>query len=149
MKGFPDLPPIWLMAGLAVAWVLARHLPLVTVAGPLYQGAGWVMIAAGVVLIGWSGLWFWRKRTPIEPHHDPAALIVEGPYAISRNPIYLAMLAILSGYVLTLGALSALAVPVAFHRVLTARFVIPEEAALRRAFGARADRYFTQTRRWL
>lgn len=137
------------MAGLAVAWLLARYLPLVTVFGPLYQMLGWGVIIAGLVLIGWSGVWFWRKRTSIEPHHEPAALIVEGPYRISRNPIYLAMLAILAGYVLTLGALSAVAVPFALYRVLTDRFVIPEETALRRAFGPRADVYFTQTRRWL
>ena len=105
-KGFPDWPPIWFAGFCAVAWLLARELPLVVAFGPLFRGLGLVMIAAGLGLIGWSALWFWRKKTPIEPHHTPRALIVEGPYRWSRNPIYLAMLAMLTGYVLWLGVLS-------------------------------------------
>jgi protein-S-isoprenylcysteine O-methyltransferase Ste14 len=55
--------------------------------------------------------WFWRKKTTIEPHHTPTALIVEGPYRLSRNPIYLALLALLAGYVLRLGSLGPCSCP--------------------------------------
>jgi len=149
MKGFPDLPPVWMALGLGVAWVLATYLPLVRLFGPVWQAAGGLLAVAGVAVIVWSAWWFWRKRTTIEPHHAPAALIVEGPYKISRNPIYLGLLAILAGAVVWLGALSAVAVPVAFAAILTRRFIEPEEAALRRAFGAEAQAYLARTRRWL
>jgi protein-S-isoprenylcysteine O-methyltransferase Ste14 len=149
MKGFPDLPPVWLLVGLILAWLFAAYLPLVRVAGPVVQAVGLILALAGVAGIGWSALWFWRKRTTIEPHHAPRALIVEGPYRFSRNPIYLGLQAILSGAVLWHGALSGLILPWAFHRILTQRFVEPEEAALRRAFGAAAHDYLTRTRRWL
>ncbi len=149
MKGFPDLPPIWLLAFLGLAWVLAKGLPLVTLFGPIYQGLGWLMIPAGLVLILWSALWFRRRSTTIEPHHTPSALIVEGPYRFSRNPIYLAMLAILVGFVLIQGALSPVLLPFLFHWVLTRRFIEPEEAALKAQFGPEAERYLTATRRWL
>jgi protein-S-isoprenylcysteine O-methyltransferase Ste14 len=149
VKGFPDLPPVWLLAGLGVAWVLATYLPLVRLFGPLFQLAGLGVALAGLALILWAALWFWRKRTTIEPHHAPTALIVEGPYRLSRNPIYLGLLAILTGAVMWLGALSAAPVPVAFAAILTRRFILPEEAALRRAFGAEAERYLQATRRWV
>jgi len=149
MKGFPDLPPVWMALGLGVAWVLATYLPLVRLFGPVWQAAGGLLAVAGVVVIVWSAWWFWRKRTTIEPHHDPSVLIVEGPFTISRNPIYLGMLAIVTGVVVWLGALSAVAVPVAFAAVLTRRFIEPEEAALRRAFGAEGQAYLARTRRWL
>lgn len=149
MKGFPDLPPIWLAGFCALAWFLARYLPLVTAFGPVFQGLGALLIGAGLVAIAWSALWFWRKKTTIEPHHDPSVLIVEGPYRFSRNPIYLGLLVILTGYVLWLGALSPVPLPVLFFAVLTRRFVEPEEDRLRQAFGAEAQRYLNGTRRWM
>ena len=149
MKGFPDLPPLWLLAFLVLAWLLDRGLPLVEMFGPVFRGAGALIGAAGFAGIFWSAMWFLRKKTTIEPHHDPGVLIVEGPYRFSRNPIYLGMLAILTGYVLWLGTLSPVLLPFAFFWVLTARFVEPEEEALRRAFGAEAHTYLNATRRWL
>jgi protein-S-isoprenylcysteine O-methyltransferase Ste14 len=149
LKGFPDLPPIWLLGGLVLAWVLAEGLPLVRLFGPLWQGAGVVLAILGVGVILWAAWWFWRRKTTIEPHHDPGVLIVEGPYRLSRNPIYLGMVAILTGAVVWHGALSAVPVPVAFAVVLERRFILPEEAALRRVFGAEAVRYLAATRRWL
>jgi len=149
MKGFPDLPPIWLLLCLLATWVLAEYLPLVRLFGPVWQGAGLLLLLGAVGLIGWSALWFWRKGTTIEPHHAPGKLIIEGPYRLSRNPIYLALLMLLVGFVLIKGALSPVLLPVVFFRVLTTRFVAPEEKALRRAFGAEAHAYLARTRRWL
>ncbi|NKX44727.1 methyltransferase family protein [Roseicyclus persicicus] len=149
MKHFPDLPPVWLLLGLVLAWVLATWLPLVRLFGPAWQAAGVLLALAGTGLILWAAWWFWRKRTTIEPHHEPGRLIVEGPYRFSRNPIYLGMLAILTGAVLWHGALSGLPLPFAFAAILTRRFIAPEEAALRRAFGAEAHDYLDRTRRWL
>ncbi len=149
MKGFPDLPPIWLIGCLVTAWVLATYLPLLQLFGPLYQGLGVVISVAGATAIVWSAVWFRRKRTTIEPHHTPSALITEGPFRLSRNPIYLGMVMMLVGYVLWLGALSPLPLPVLLFAVLTQRFIQPEEARLREAFGPEAERYFQATRRWL
>lgn len=143
-RGFPDLPPVWAAGLAALAWVLARWLPLV----PLPPGMGQLIMAAGLGLALWSAWWFWRKRTPIEPNHVPRALIVEGPYRINRNPIYTALTLVLLGWGLSLGAASALLPALAFPLIVTARFVRGEEAALRAAFGAEAERYFAATRRW-
>lgn len=149
MKGFPDLPPIWFAGFCIAAWILARELPLVMAFGPVFRLAGLALVAAGLGVIGWSALWFFRKKTPIEPHHDPDALITEGPFRFSRNPIYLAMVAMLTGFVLWLGALSAVLLPGLFISVLTIRFILPEEARLVDAFGLDARRYMQVTRRWL
>ena len=74
---------------------------------------------------------------------------MEGPYRLSRNPIYLALLALLVGYVLRLGSLGPVILPFAYYIVLTRRFIEPEEAGLRRLFGAEAHAYLESTRRWL
>jgi len=144
LRGFPDLPPVWALGAASASWALARWVPLLA----LPPGMGRVFIAAGLGLVLWAAVWFWRKRTPIEPHHIPRALIVEGPYRINRNPIYSGLALILIGWGLSLGALSALAPAIAFPFVITARFIRAEEATLRATFGAEAERYIAATRRW-
>lgn len=141
----PDLPPVW-MAGFALlAWALGAWLPVLRFdVAPL----GRVLIWAGLALVLWSALWFWRKDTPIEPGHTPDALIVEGPYRLNRNPIYTGLALILLGFSLNQGALSALLPPLLYPALITRRFIRPEEDALRRAFGEEAERYIARTRRW-
>ena len=149
MKGFPDLPPVWLAGFILVAWALSQGLPLMRVTGPVLIWGGGVLALAGLVLIGWAAIEFARAGTTIEPHETPGALIERGPYTLSRNPIYLGMLAILTGFVLWLGALSAVVLPGLFAAVVTLRFIVPEERALHERFGAAAERYFARVRRWV
>lgn len=108
-----------------------------------------LIAVSGLVLIGWSAFWFWRKKTTIEPHHQPGTLIIEGPYRLSRNPIYLGMVAILVGQVIWLGALLPVLLPPALLWILTERFAKREETALIAAFGDEAHTYLAATRRWL
>lgn len=149
MKGFPDLPPLWLVLFMAIAWALARFGPLAAAQSVGLQSLGIIVALAGLGLICWSALWFWRKRTTIEPHHMPGVLIVEGPYRLSRNPIYLGMVLILAGEVLWIGAVSPLVLPPIYLIVLTKRFAIPEEVVLLSTFGEEARAYLTATRRWI
>ncbi len=148
MKGFPDLPPIWLVLFLVLNWALARVVPGFQT-GPVTGALSWGLIAIGLGLIGWAAFWFWRRKTTIEPHHDPQALIIEGPFRISRNPIYLGMIVILLGSVIGRGQPLGLGLVAVFIYVLTARFAKPEEARLRAAFGVEAKNYIASTKRWL
>lgn len=148
MKGFPDLPPLWLVLALVLNWALARLWPGIFV-GDVTRALSWGLIGLGIVLIGWAAFWFWRMRTPIEPHHVPRALLVEGPFRWSRNPIYLAMVVILLGSIIGRGQPLSLVILVLFIWVLHSRFILPEEEQLRQSFGAQADHYIRKTRRWL
>jgi protein-S-isoprenylcysteine O-methyltransferase Ste14 len=143
-RGFPDLPPVWAAGMAAAGWVLARTVPL----APLPAPPGWGLVAAGVALILWAAAWFRARRTTIEPHRTPTALIVEGPFRFNRNPIYTGMTLILLGWAFLLGAASALVPAAVFALLVTRRFIVGEEAALRLAFGPEAARYLAATRRW-
>ncbi len=148
MKGFPDLPPLWLALFLVLNWAVSRAIPGNTGA-PVLIWLSWALIGAGLVLIGYAAFWFWRRKTTIEPHHAPQVLIVEGPFRLSRNPIYLGLLIILAGAVIGRGQPLSLIFVALFFGILTRRFVEPEEAALRSEFGDKAEAYFSATRRWL
>lgn len=118
-------------------------------ASPFLSVASWIFFACALGLIGWSALWFFRKKTPIEPHHQPKTLIVEGPYRLSRNPIYLALVMLTIASAMAHGSILGLVLALALWKILDTRFAAPEEQRLREAFGTDADRYFQQTRRWL
>ena len=147
MKKFPDLPPIWALAMAMLSWLLAGIFPVLLL--PPLPLAATLVGAGGLTLILWSAFWFRRKQTSIEPHHTPTALIVEGPYRLSRNPIYLGMALILAGLALWFGAVSSWLPVLAFPVIITRRFIDREEAALRAAFGSEAEDYLTRTGRWL
>ena len=148
LRDFPDLPPIWMLGHGAAAWMAAELLPLIDFRNGLNETLGFGLAILGVSLAVWASLWFWRKRTSIEPREEPDALIVEGPFRINRNPIYSGMAVILLGWSLWLGALSAWLAVIPFPWIIERRFVLGEEAALRASFGPRAEAYMAETSRW-
>lgn len=144
-------PPIYFVACLVAGWGLGlvRPLPLgltrtyrqLFVALPLF------LVAA---LLGlWALRLFGQRRTSNAPFTTPTALLTSGPYRVSRNPMYLSQLLILSA----LGALLNSSWVLAFVPVLgfaLNRFIIPgEEARLHEAFGERYEAYRREVRRWL
>ncbi len=139
-----DLPPVWALGAAILSWLLARFVPLIS----LPEGLGRVFMIAGIALGIWALIWFRRRKTPFEPRHTPKALVVEGPYRINRNPMYTGMTLILIGWALSLGAVSALIPALAYPVLITRRFILDEEEALRETFGAEAEAYFGRTRRW-
>lgn len=149
MKNFPDIPPVWTFGSFVLSWVLAKAVPVLAfpVYGVQLLGLAWIGLA--VLLILWSALYFRTHKTTIEPHHVPTALIVKGPYRVTRNPIYLALVIAALGFGLWCGAVSALIPAVLLAFVLHRRFVLPEEAGLIAAFGEDAEAYIAKTKRWV
>lgn len=149
MKGFPDLPPIWWLGSIAVIYAAKFLWPAWHFPNPALNLISWLVFASGVGLIGWSAIWFFRKKTTIEPHRRPKTLIVEGPYRVSRNPIYLAFVLLTVASAFGQGSLVGLGMAVILWRVLDRRFADPEEALLLQVFGAEAEAYLARTRRWI
>ena len=131
------------------SWVLSQLLPLYSIDSVGLQWLGLMWIGLALLLILWSALWFHRKKTTIEPHHTPTVLIVEGPYKLSRNPIYLAMMLAALGFALWCGALSSILPVFALGMILQRKFVLPEETGLEQEFGAEATEYIAKTKRWI
>jgi protein-S-isoprenylcysteine O-methyltransferase Ste14 len=142
-----DYPPVWLLAFLALARVQSQVLPL---GGPgLAYWPGTVLALAGVALMAAAAVQFLRARTTIVPHETPRALITTGVYRLSRNPIYLADAMLLAGLCLRWGAWPSLFLVPVFVAVITRRFILPEEARLRTAFGPEFEAWAGRVRRWL
>lgn len=143
-----DWPPLWLAAFAGLAWAQAQLWPPGGLPGAV-RTAGSVLVAAGVLLMLAAAVEFRRHRTTILPHGMPRALVTTGVYRFTRNPIYLADVVILAGLVLRWDALPSLLLVPLLAAVLHRRFVRPEEARLRAAFGPAFEAWAARTRAWI
>lgn len=83
---------------------------------------------------------------PTEPARD---LIESGPYRFSRNPIYIADLAVLAGIALHRGELMLFVYGAVFAVAVELWVVWLEEPVLERRFGAHYRAYCNAVPRWL
>ncbi|MEO1475370.1 MAG: isoprenylcysteine carboxylmethyltransferase family protein, partial [Pseudomonadota bacterium] len=90
-------------------------------------------------------------RTTVNPLRPDKAthLVVTGLYRISRNPMYLGLAILLTGWGLYLGDAANLAVLAAFIGFITIFQIKPEEEILRSKFGDDYIDYCRRVRRWI
>jgi len=143
------MPPTLLVASVTAMAGLHLLLP-----GPRWLASPWrwlgvAPIALGVVWNLWADRLFKRHRTTVKPHRAPTSLVCSGPFRISRNPMYVGMVAIAAGVAVLLGTVAPLIVLAAFTGILAGKFVPMEEQAMAEAFGDAWDDYRRRVRRWL
>ena len=143
------MPPVWLLIHAAGQVLLHRFIPVRQLIEFPWRWVGAVLIVvAAVVVISAAGV-FSRRGTTIKPFEESSVLVTDGPWAISRNPIYLMMLVALTGVAIVCGSLTPwLALP-SFFAIITTRFIYAEEEMLRGRFGTAYDAYTARVRRWI
>lgn len=146
-------PPLFFVAAFGLGglvdhfdpWFLAS-----TFAGERWvRAAGGVVIALALALAFWAIAVFRRAGTTPIPNQPTTAVVFEGPYRFTRNPMYLGLTLALAGVGLALDrgwiALSAL-----LGAVLVDRYaIVREERYLERKFGDAYLGYRRRVRRWL
>ena len=143
-----DWPPLWTLAGVVVIWVLSL-LPLVPGFGALGPGLALACLVLGLWLMVKAFLRMRALQTTVNPRGQPAALVTDGVFAISRNPIYLGDALVLMAATFWADTVLGLLVVGGFVWVVTDRFVIPDEERLADAFDDSAAEWFARVRRWL
>lgn len=145
-------PPLIYLGFAIAAVVLHRFLPLPWPDGILrtmLAAIGLCLICGGVALELVTVLAFRRHRTTILPHRGATSLITDGPFARSRNPIYVGNTLLLLGA----GLLAGLAwlIPAAFAAAFTTQklAIEREERHLAARFGLAWADYAARTPRWL
>lgn len=146
-------PPLLHAAAFAAGWTLDRFvatLPILPAPSrTLSIGLGVALATVGILIALWAAWTMHRARTGIPVHHPVNALVTSGPFAWSRNPIYLALNLIYGGAAFAL----SLAWPlVLFPAVLVALRVLVvdrEERFLERRFPDVYPAYRARVRRWL
>ncbi|MQA00669.1 MAG: isoprenylcysteine carboxylmethyltransferase family protein [Dehalococcoidia bacterium] len=144
-----SFPPLAFLVALALGQLVHRRWPA-SLPGGVARPLGVLLLAAGGALDAWAIMTHRRAGTSPIPSAPTVALVADGPYRYSRNPIYLAhaLLAIGAGLVATR---SAWALPAGMAALrATDRWVVPhEERELTEAFGDEYAHYQQRVRRWL
>jgi protein-S-isoprenylcysteine O-methyltransferase Ste14 len=146
------VPPLLLTAVAALlAWAAAKLLPAAALPFPGHQALAAATAVAGAVFLFGSALQFRLRRTTLDPRTPDKAthFVARGFYALSRNPMYVGMAALLLALALWHANVAALAVVGGFCAYLTAFQIKPEERALAQRFGAAYLQYKSSVRRWL
>lgn len=134
---------------MALVWMLARVSPGAAELAAYTRLPGLILIGLGVALMVWAVATMWRHRTTVIPHRSASALVTDGPFALSRNPIYLGDAMVLLGWAGLWGAVWGLLLLPAFVFIINRRFILAEEARLREGFGHAFTRWSQRVRRWL
>jgi protein-S-isoprenylcysteine O-methyltransferase Ste14 len=154
--GQVDAPPyrIWppvalgvpLVAGLVMSAVLGD--PVAVTSDPT-RFAGIVLVVAFLLWNGWTLSVMASNRTSILPGGATSTVLQSGPFRVSRNPLYVGLVALDAGLALLAGSFWALLfVPVGVA-ALTWGAIRPEERYLAGKFGAEYAAYRARVRRWL
>ncbi len=142
------IPPPLLFGGLIISMILGRILGLTS---PLPKSVRW----AGIPLFV-SGLWLGstafvsQRRAGTSPdfRRPTTALVVGGPYRITRNPIYLAMALTISGLAFILNTVWSLVLLPVVLMILDRGVVRGEETYLEQMFGVDYLEYKNRVPRW-
>ncbi|WP_206931516.1 methyltransferase family protein [Roseococcus thiosulfatophilus] len=116
---------------------------------PAWAAAGWVVLLAGLALDIAAMATMWRQRANILPHRAATALVTTGPFAWSRNPIYLGNTIVMTGAALAFANPWFLPAALLAAVAVTRLAILREEAHLAARFGAAWVAYSEQTPRWV
>jgi protein-S-isoprenylcysteine O-methyltransferase Ste14 len=143
----PMLPPtlvlLHVVAGIVLGWVL-----------PISLSHSWGYV--GLLLVGGAiGVAYHAKDTiekagsNLAPNLPTTKLVKDGPYAYSRNPVYLAFLVGFVGLALLAGSFAMLLVTGSLYYFLRHKVIAAEEAYLEEKFGNAYREYTMQVHRWV
>lgn len=143
-------PPMLYLGALALGFVAHLILPHpILVSARLGQWLGVFFLAASSLLVRWSFVVLRRAGTSGNPRASSAALVMHGPFGLSRNPIYLAMTGLYLGVSLVLNSLWFVVLLIPLLLVMQHGVIAREEQYLAERFGDEYLNYKTAVRRWL
>jgi protein-S-isoprenylcysteine O-methyltransferase Ste14 len=142
------------IAFLALPGIVAIIVPLwIATSGasrPAFNPVCLPVLVVGIFLLLWCVRDFYvAGRGTLAPWSPPKHLVIVGLYRFSRNPMYIAVILILSGWAIGFSspglALYAVAVVILFHL----RVIFHEEPWLESKFGEGWVRYRADVPRWI
>ena len=142
-------PPLIYAGALAIGLFVHRFIPV-----KFFPGAGARLL--GRVCMGISGmlalsalLEMRRAGTHVDPRQPATALVTQGPFRLTRNPLYLSLTLLYTGIALMVNSLWAIVLLPGALIVIRYGVINREERYLERTFGEQYLSYKAKVRRWI
>ena len=144
-------PPLQGLFWALIMWFIAKNLSGLSYNFPAQKPIGAALIILGITIEFFSAGAFFRQKTTVNPVNIQKAstLVTGGMNRLSRNPMYLGLFTLLSGWAVLLGNPINIAILGAFVLCLNWLQIIPEEQFLSRKFGQDYEDYKSRVRRWI
>ena len=85
-------PPLIYVAFFLVGMGFQRYVPMGRLPVGTGRVLGAVLVLSWLMLTTWSFRRFWASGTSIVPIRPTTALVIDGPYRLTRNPMYVGLL---------------------------------------------------------
>jgi protein-S-isoprenylcysteine O-methyltransferase Ste14 len=143
-------PPVWVLIFILVAGAISALMPWRAMMNLRLVPLGAILVVLGLVMPVWAFTLFQREGTEVNPVSQAnKALVTSGPFALTRNPMYLGLVIVSLGIAFWVGALPMFAVPILTFAVANWVHIPFEEAKMRRQFGGAFDAYTAKVPRWV
>jgi protein-S-isoprenylcysteine O-methyltransferase Ste14 len=148
----PDVftfPPVIFAIFLIMGYITDRGFSVAIGAPLLRQIAGGALIGIGVALAGWAIARFSKAKTHLDVRKPASALVTDGPYRFTRNPMYVAASLLYAGIAVIYGKIFMLAFLIPCLLLIDIFIIRREEAYLEALFGESYRDFRSRVRRWL
>ncbi len=142
-------PPIVYLVCLVAGLGLDFFWPIPLLPQAIQFVVGFTIIGASFLLVGLAFLKFHRSRTSIDCRKPTTEIIATGPFAYSRNPVYVGMTMLMGGIAIAVDSPWVLAMAIPAVLIIHNFVILREEAYLERKFGDDYRRYKAAVRRWI
>ena len=142
-------PPILYSVGVVTALALNAFWPIETGLPWPWRGVGLAVIGLGLGLDLLSIFTLVRHKTTFRPDQGTTQLVTSGPYAFSRNPIYLGNTIAFAGAALAFDMLWLVIVLPLVTLAVQRLAIEREERHLAKVFGGAWEAYRRRVRRWV
>jgi protein-S-isoprenylcysteine O-methyltransferase Ste14 len=143
------VPPLLYALPLALLLYLHTRVPWSMPPGSGRSPFGTLLITIGAAFCLSAIIVFTANQTTIVPNRPVSALVTEGPYRFTRNPMYTGLTLIYAGVSVVFGSWwPLLALPLVLF-VMRRHVIAPEEEYLTEKYGAAYEIYCSHVRRWI
>lgn len=145
------LPPV-LAAYCVTTGIVLQSLMPVSLGGYSFRTgllAGIVLLGAATGFGGWAFREMARRRTPVEPGQVPTFLVTSGPFAVSRNPLYVSLITVVLALAVMMSIAWLVGSAIVLFALLDRVVVRREEQMIDAEFPAEYAAYRARVRRWL
>jgi protein-S-isoprenylcysteine O-methyltransferase Ste14 len=142
-------PPLIYLAGLIAGLLASALAPRPILPESLRYAVGILLIVAAVALFAWAVGAMRRAGTSVRTSDPTTALVTGGPFAFSRNPIYISQALFYAGIALAAQSLWAILLLLVVLVVIRRGVIDREERYLEGKFGQGYVQYEARVRRWI
>ena len=143
------LPPTYFLAAIVIMVAFHFLLPLRKPISFPWRLLGLVPLTAGIILNILADRAFKIIRTTVKPFEKSSTLVTEGVFRVSRHPMYLGMILIVTGIGLLMGSATPWLLVILLAILFDRHFIKTEEQMLEETFGDPFREYRKQVRRWI